>query len=122
MQTLKIVGVLGYLYDPGTTTTAAIVTPKPIDVIVTYHRNQRGLSVLRWLIGIIHSMRSATGNAGCLGLPLRIKRLVRLHILQPLSRLDKQTVEDSSETSSTLSLYDNVFLNHISTRTNSPDW
>jgi hypothetical protein len=39
--------------------TVAIVTPKTIDVIVTYHRNQRGLSFVRWLIGIIRSMRSA---------------------------------------------------------------
>jgi hypothetical protein len=55
--------------------TAAIVTPKTIDVIVTYHRNHRGLSFVRGLIGITRSMRWASGNAGCFGLPLRIRRL-----------------------------------------------
>jgi hypothetical protein len=54
MQTLKIVGVLGYSYDPRTTTKAARVRPKKIEVIVTYHRNHRGLRFVRG-IGITRS-------------------------------------------------------------------
>jgi hypothetical protein len=75
MHTLKTVDVFGYSYDPCTTMNAAIVTPKKIDVIVTYHRNQRALRFVRGLIGMTRSMRWTSGNAGCFGLPLRIRRL-----------------------------------------------
>jgi hypothetical protein len=66
MHTLKTVDVLGYSYDPCTTMNAAIVTPKKIDVIVTYHRNQRALRSVRGLIGMTRSMRWTSGNAGLL--------------------------------------------------------
>jgi hypothetical protein len=66
MHTLKTVDVFGYSYDPCTTMNAAIATPKKIDVIVTYHRNQRALRFVRGLIGMTRFIRWTSGNAGLL--------------------------------------------------------